>query len=588
MKQPELTAPAQEQIVTDVFDGYDHRLRIADGAFYEMENLTSDFYPLLSQRERRAEVGTYENIQGLLAKDALAWVTDGILWYNGQTMQPYMGGVVLADGEKTMLSMGAYICVFPDGWYFNTEDYSDNGFMGHENRVSCAGTALSIRICTVEGEALTVKYRQTAMPTDTETDKVQNNDYWLDSGSSELKQWSATQNQWVTVPTVYIKLEANGIGEGFSQYDGVELSGLTGTEQIEKLNGSHVLQAVDENSLVIIGIVDEDAEQTTGTVTAARSVPEMDYITECGNRLWGCRYGVSGGKTVNELYCCKLGDFKNWACYQGISTDSWRASCGTDGRFTGAATLADSPIFFKEDCFHRVYPSAQGAHQVKQITARGVQRGSEKSLAVIADRLYYKARDGVCVYDGSLPYLISENFGTELYRSAAAGGVRGKYFLSMQNSSGDWHMMVYDTLKGLWHHEDSLQVTSFAALDDELYMLCADGMLRTAYGTGGAKEALVSWSATTGILTCGLVGKKYISRLNIRMQLPRGSRCDFWIEYDSDGEWKHAGHMDGWGLRTFLLPIRPQRCDHLRFRLSGTGPFKLFSIARILESGSDM
>ena len=314
----------------------------------------------------------------------------------------------------------------------------------------------------------------------------------------------------------------------------------------------------------------------------------MDYITESGNRLWGCRYGVSDGKTVNELYCCKLGDFKNWECYQGISTDSWRASCGTDGRFTGAATLADSPIFFKEDCFHRIYPSAQGAHQVKEIKARGVQRGSEQSLTVIADKLYYKARDGVCVYDGSLPYLISDAFGTELYRKAAAGGVRGKYFISMQDSSDAWQLFVYDTIKGLWHREDGMHATQFATLDDELYMLRADGMLVTAYGSGGGNvEQEIPWSATTGIMTCGLVGKKYISRLNLRMQLPVGSACDFWIEYDSCGEFRHAGHMDGHGLRTFLLPIRPQRCDHLRFRITGKGPFKLFSIGRVLEAGSD-
>ena len=582
MKYPELSAPAQEQLVTDTFAGYNHNLRIADGEFYEMENLTSDYYPLLSQRAQRAEVMNLSDVQGLLAKDALAWIKDGILYYNGLTMEPAMYGVTLADGEKQMVSMGAYICVFPDGWYFNTEDDTDNGFMGRENTINCAQTALSIKICTVEGEIITIAHRQQAMPEDPANDA-----YWLDTGKHELKQWSAVQSQWVSIPTVYVKLEANGIGTGFKKADGIYLSGLDGTDQVEKLNGSHVLQEVGPNFLVIIGIIDEDASQSTGTVKAARRVPKMDYVTESGNRLWGCRYGVSDGKTVNELYCCKLGDFKNWECFQGVSTDSWRASCGSDGRFTGAATLADSPIFFKEDCFHRVYPSAQGAHRVVEQKARGVQRGSERSLTVIADRLYYKARDGVCVYDGSLPYLISDAFGTELYRKAAAGGVRGKYFISMQDSTDVWHLFVYDTLKGLWHREDGMHAVQFAALDDELYMLREDGELVTAYGSGGVKETNVSWSATSGIMTCGLVGKKYISRLNLRMQLPRGSACDFWIEYDSCGQWVHAGHMDGWGLRTFLLPIRPQRCDHLRFRMTGKGPFKLFSLSRILESGSD-
>lgn len=582
MRYPELTAPAQSEMVTDAFAGYNHNLRIGDGEFYEMENLTSSYYPLLSQRERRATVMSLAGVQGLLAKDALAWIKDGILYYNGLSMEPAMYGVKLTAGEKQMVSMGAYICVFPDGWYFNTEDDTDNGFMGRENTVNCQQTALTIKVCTVDGQIITISHRQQAMP-----ENPANDAYWLDTGKHELKQWSAVQSQWVSIPTVYVKLEANGIGTGFKKADGVQMSGLQGTEQVKKLNGSHVLQDVGDNHIVIIGIVDEDASQNTGTVKAARRVPKMDYITESGNRLWGCRYGVSDGKTVNELYCCKLGDFKNWECYQGVATDSWRASCGSDGRFTGAATLADSPIFFKEDCFHRVYPSAQGAHRVVEQKARGVQRGSERSLTVIADRLYYKARDGVCVYDGSLPYLISDAFGTELYRGAAAGGARGKYYISMQNAQDIWELFVYDTLKGLWHREDVLHITQFAALDDELYMLRDDGTLMTAYGSGGTLEDAVAWSATSGIMNCGLTGKKYISRLNLRMQLPVGSRCDFWIEYDSGGQWVHAGHMEGWGIRTFLLPIRPQRCDHLRFRMTGTGPVKLFSLSRILESGSD-
>ena len=114
MRYPELNAPAQEQLVTEAFAGYNHNLRIADGEFYEMQNLTSDYYPLLSQRAARAMVGDFSGIQGLLAKDALAWIEDGVLWYNALSMAPYMGGVLLSEGQKQMVSMGAYICIFPD------------------------------------------------------------------------------------------------------------------------------------------------------------------------------------------------------------------------------------------------------------------------------------------------------------------------------------------------------------------------------------------------------------------------------------------------------------------------------------------
>ena len=38
--------------------------------------------------------------------------------------------------------------------------------------------------------------------------------------------------------------------------------------------------------------------------------------------------------------------------------------------------------------------------------------------------------------------------------------------------------------------------------------------------------------------------------------------------------------------QTFCVPVIPRRCDHCRIRLSGQGPMKLYSIGRVLETGS--
>lgn len=583
MFYPKLTEQRQQTLTTEAFLGYDHDLKLSDGEFYDMENLTSDCYPLLAPRVRRGTVQALSGMQAICARDRLCWVQNQVLHINGASMEAYMPSVNIKAGEKQLVSMGAYLCIFPDGIYFNTEDYSDNGYMGHENTVDAAETPISVSLCLADGQALTLSFSQAAQP-----ESPSNGQYWLDTSGSlhTIKQWAEASGQWVSVPTVYVKLAANGIGKGFKQYDGIEISGLSGNEQLKKLNGSQILYGADESSIVIVGLIDQAAEVTSGTVKTARRVPDMDFITECGNRLWGCKYGVADGKTVNELYCCKLGDFKNWACYQGVATDSWRASCGTDGKWTGAATLAGSPVFFKEDCFHRVYPSASGAHQVVVQKCAGVQNGSSKSLVVVNDRLYYKSRMGVCVYDGSLPQEIGGCFGTVLYANAAAGGVRGKYFISMEDAAHSWSLFVYDTRKGLWHREDSTHASEFARVGDELYFL-ENGTLRTVYGTAGTKDGPVGWMAETGIMTYGLVGKKYVSRINLRMQLPKGSSVDFWVQYDSDGVWRHCGHIEGRGLRTFLLPVRPARCDHLKFRLTGKGEMKLFSLARVLEAGSD-
>lgn len=58
--------------------------------------------------------------------------------------------------------------------------------------------------------------------------------------------------------------------------------------------------------------------------------------------------------------------------------------------------------------------------------------------------------------------------------------------------------------------------------------------------------------------------------------------------YDSDGIWREAGTVRRKGHGTFTVPVIPRRCDHMRLKLSGKGVVRVFSIAKILELGSDL
>ena len=82
MQFPRLSPSKQTRVITDVFTGYDHRPRVADGAFYTTENLSSRQYPLLCTRKRRGLVRTMRNPGGLLGKDSLCSVEDGTLYVN--------------------------------------------------------------------------------------------------------------------------------------------------------------------------------------------------------------------------------------------------------------------------------------------------------------------------------------------------------------------------------------------------------------------------------------------------------------------------------------------------------------------------
>ena len=58
------TNPSQQ--MTDAFGGYNHNLKIGDGEFYDMENLTSSYYPLMANREPRGKEHNF--IRCLLVK----------------------------------------------------------------------------------------------------------------------------------------------------------------------------------------------------------------------------------------------------------------------------------------------------------------------------------------------------------------------------------------------------------------------------------------------------------------------------------------------------------------------------------------
>lgn len=588
---PELNESAQTTLMTSTFLGYNHNLVTQDGEMYNMTNLSGMNYPLLSPRKRRGVLQTIAHPAGMIAKDSLAIVDGDRLIYNGN----HVPGVVLSTDEdmlpKRMVSMGAYLCIWPDKVYVNTADLSDYGTM-YANWESVAETNLTM--CREDG----TDYDTTQIAvSNTAPSAPANGSFWLDTSGKPhvLKQYSAYTEEWVQVATTYVKIHSVGIGAQFSAYDTVRISGLAFPaeedpelhEQVEALNADMIIYACGDDYIVVAGLIDQ-AVTLSDTVKAQRRVPDCDYITEANNRLWGCKYGLVDGEPVNEIYACKLGDFKNWYSYMGLSTDSYAVSVGTDGVFTGAATLKGTPLFWKEGCVHRITGYTPSTFTMTTTMCRGVQDGSADSIAVVGEALMYKGRTDVMLYDGSQPVSISNALGDVRYHNASAGAYADRYYISMQEQDGPWHFFVYDVQKGIWHREDGMHAVHFAQMDDELYFINADtGELVAANGYDGTPEAELPWEAVFGKYGYDYEGQKYLSRYNLRMSLEPGSRVKMEIQYDSDGKWHTMGTMTGKTLRTFMVPVIPRRCDHCQLRLSGTGGMKLYSIARVLELGGD-
>ena len=580
MNYPYLNEMKTNRRITDNFRGYNHNLKIARNEFFDMKNMTSASFPLLSPRGRRGIYASPENARGLIAKDSLCYI-DGTDF----VMNEYRVDLGLNDEvPKKMISMGAYVIILPDRKYINTADITDFGSIDAE--FTSTGT-VSFELCRVDGSAY-----QDVVVSSSEPANPSNLALWIDTSSEphSLKQYSEASGIWVSIVTTYIKISSAGIGNNFETLDGVTISGIV-EENLKDLNASLIIQDKGDDYIVVTGLIDAGAViQQEEPVSIKREMPLMDFVTESGNRLWGCRYGVAkNGKVVNEIYASKLGDFKNWNSFAGISTDSYAASVGSDGQFTGAVTHNGYPIFFKEDCIHKIYGTEPSNFQIQNTAGRGVQKESSESLAIVNEILYYKTKNGICSYDGSFPIEISEHFGEEKYFEAVGGGHGNKYYVSMKDAEGKANLFVFDTVKKLWHREDSTDVLDFCSCRNEMYFIDkADGKIKTVFGSGTEESDPVEWAVETGVLATDFPDKKYISRLIIRMSLEIGSDVAFLAQYDSTGPWVPLASMTGTSLRSFSIPIRPKRCDHFRLRVVGEGDAKIFSITEVIEEGSDL
>ena len=374
-----------------------------------------------------------------------------------------------------------------------------------------------------------------------------------------------------------------------NEYLGTIIDEETGFPMFTKAQEEAAWIMTNEELIEKLTSTDWDARRAC-PVKVSRSVPDMDFVTECGNRLWGCFYGEKDGKILNEIYASKLGDFKNWNSFQGLSTDSYAASRGTDGPWTGVITMNNYPLFFKRNCLEKVYVSASGAHQIATTKLPGVQPGSWRSMQIVDGVLIYLSDTGVMVYDGSLPDHISSDFGEVKYKNGVAGKQGYNYYLSVEAQDGTHSLFNLDTTKGVWNREDDTQLVQAADRGDVLYMLTADGRLMTPGALAeldtGELEEDFTWEIISGAIGYQRAEQEYLLRLIPRIKLEPGGSAVMHVMYDDNGDWQRVGCIENYSTHSVTIPVKTRRCDHFRIKLSGIGGATLYTIVREIEKGS--
>lgn len=381
----------------------------------------------------------------------------------------------------------------------------------------------------------------------------------------------------VTVKTeIYKQGEAAKLTDKFKVGDVVSVTDSTGTV-IDKLP----ILALTDTEITFKDEAFQKDGALGGVAAVSRDVPDLDFICESGNRLWGC----SG----NTIYASALGDPTNFYFYDvGQSTASWSVAVGTEDPFTGCAKYGSSVLFFKEKRIHKVLGSYPEEFSVYDSYAEGVKAGCERSIITINNVLFYYGLHGVYAYTGATPSLISPNFGNKKFTDAVGGSDGRKYFFSAKDSDKEYYM-TYDTKTGLWVKEADRFADRFVLVGTEL-MYLEGGTVYIA--DSGNADGSVSWlikfapfNDIRNSITMYLHKVQYI-RLIFHVKLSDGAFIDVYTDSDGAGE-KFAGHIGGsYGdyVQEVVLPVN--RVENYAVILRGFGPCVIKAVTREFQERS--
>ncbi len=560
------------------------------GEWEEMYNMTSDSYPAVSCMLGRRYKSLPNDMTGFMFKnDSLVYtVTDGI--HIGDTKID----LELSDEKKKLVSMGAYIVILPDWIVINTEDMSivDGTFTDETTAVTITGGRLTEANTNMTAPSVDI-HKDLYFLTDatnTEVTKLKEGDAVKVSYSYKNKARSlmltvaevSTDESYLTEGEIAVVFDTSG------KYSDTYYFFTEG----RKMGAGRPYTSFANVKL------EKSAELSKA------EIPQMDYelVVEHNNRLWGC------SSENHEIYCSKLGDPFVWKEYNGISTDSYAVTVGSDGDFTGSTVYNDSILFFKENCVHIVYGTKASNFTLSTIELRGVQKGSHNSICKSNGLLYYKAPEGIFVFNGSTSVRADGRLGKDITDTAV--GVADDNAVYMAT---DYRVYVYDYLHDSWHTEDIMggygKILSGHNYGGALYLTMAIGNLVKLYLMRGNDNSFtefeeeVGFGIVTGDLNRTGAIMRHISKLRFVIGVDdkyRDVSFNINIAYN-DGGFQTVYSYDSTKTKPsteiFTVPIIPMRCQKMKIWIGGgviensysnTPAFTLYGIYYNTEGGTEL
>lgn len=598
---------SRSQMETVQFVGINYSDNYAEGALAESKNLSARRYPYITARRARNKLEEYSGASALTSWEKLVTVKDNKLYYGDVECGE------LAPGEKQFAVINTKLVIFPDKKYVDLSaavlkpsekkitvsgaEFYHNAIIvefAYSNFPFSIGDNITISGCANEGNNISTVIRG-AIPLPDGAGGASLIIYTPNATFLESKETGevtiSLQALELNIKDLGVEIEIPDVKFSTSEIeftlplesemsfvvgDSVTISGcaLNDNNKTATIKDIKITYSSDVMMCRIIFGEDTFSESEDHTVTLTRAIPDLDYICESENRIWGC------SNKDRTIYASALGDPTNFYNYEdGLSTCSYAVAVGSEGDFTGCCKLGSSVLFFKNNMLHKMLGSYPAEYTLYSYKMEGVAPGCHKSMQIINETLVYVSEHGVCSYTGSSSSMLSSALEGKIFTEAVGGSDGLRYYLSVKES-GEYKLYTFDLKTGIWLHEDNTKVVDFARVGNVLYLLDSEGGVYLADYEEEDKE--IEWMALFKPFYETTAGRKKHSQLLIRTELPSSSWMKVEVRFDG-GRWREVGKIIGADARPFTVPIN--RCDKFEIRLSGVGPFVIMSMLRKFSVG---
>ena len=406
--------------------------------------------------------------------------------------------------------------------------------------------------------------------------------------------------------SVFTKIYLPNVDKVFNKFDAVTISGCINND----FNTTKIITEIGVDYIVVAGKINQRFENTQ-RLFVERKVPMISWSCEAKNRLWACSHD---GK---EIYSSRLGDPFNFNSFEGIATDSYAVSVGSEGLFTACTSYLGHVYFFKENTIHKVFGDKPSNFQIVDYEAKGVKSGCEDSICIIDDIMYYAGIDGIYAYDGTIPVNISKQLGDINPELVCGGELEGNYIFSTTyiiNNGNNRKTIITDIYIYYPKYKAFvLYKTETSTLNADLYLYDWLALYDSKYRFTKYKDKLLCWnyksisyihdqssffesSHNDNRQSClvskymeeGSIMHKYIIKLLFDIELGQNSTVVISLQYDDDKLWTEAFSTTSETHKTISVPILPRRCKKFRYKIDAIKDFTLRGVVKFIEEGSEV